>query len=187
MLYSYSFLVVASCGNKSLQCVNSQIRILGQELVRIMVEPCALCHVHIVCLGIVRWAIYILGVNMSMGGAMRGWYYQVFYFGVYMCLLMCGISWWDGLVGCKLVHVMHCYSYWYKGCLHVYLCNMILVGANYHFLSICIHDKSEKCFVCARGFFFPVVSHVSTIGYCSTCVTWASVIHGVSPSGVRPL
>ena len=151
-----------------------------------MVEPCALCHVHIVCLGIVRWAIYILGVNMSMGGAMRGWYYQVFYFGVYMCLLMCGISWWDGLVGCKLVHVMHCYSYWYKGCLHVYLCNMILVGANYHFLSICIHDKLEKCFVCARGF-FSVVSHVSTIGYCSTCVTWASVIHGVSPSGVRPL
>lgn len=44
---------------------------------RLVVEPCMLCHVRIVCLGVVRHGIYILRDNMCMRGAMRRWYFLV--------------------------------------------------------------------------------------------------------------
>ena len=59
---------------------------------RLVVEPCMLCHVRIVCLGVVRHGIYILRDNMCMRGAMRRWYFLVFYFDVFPHLSMCNMS-----------------------------------------------------------------------------------------------
>ena len=75
-------------------------------------EPHVLCHVCIVCLGIVKHGVYILGDNMCMGTTMRGWCCRVFYSSVYMHLLMCNILEWGRPIGCWLVCVVPCYVYW---------------------------------------------------------------------------
>lgn len=79
------FIVLVSCKTLSLQYVTQGFGFLGQDLVRMVVEPCVLCHVRIECLGVLGRGIYILGV--CMGGAMREWYCQVHY-GLCLCLLM---------------------------------------------------------------------------------------------------
>ena len=95
-----------------------------------VVEPCAMCYVCMVCLGVAGYGIYILGDNICMGGAMRGWCWQVFYFGVFLCLLMCTILKWGGLVGRWLVCILPYCICWCGGCLCVYLCSMIVDGGN---------------------------------------------------------